>query len=115
MISYGHYTARPTTLKDVSASEITPTSLLIEWTRPEFIYGGFNIYYAVCGTQNNYVFNISHTSANVTGLSVFTRYECCVLIHSYWSTSDPSCVNATTAPGIIYNPNPIKVYIITVF
>ena len=80
------------------------TSLLIEWIEPEQINGMFNYYYVVCGSRTAYTYSITETAANVTGLSVFTRYECCVTVYVYYSIvySTPNCVNATTAPGICF-------------
>ena len=78
------------------------TSLLIEWMEPEQVYGEFDAYYVVCGTQGAYTHSITETAINITGLSVFTRYECCVTMNVYYSIvrSTPNCANATTAPGI---------------
>ena len=84
------------------------TSLLIEWLEPEQIYERYGEYYVVCETQNEprrvssrYIYSITQTAVNITGLSVFTRYECCVTVIVLWYRSIPSCVNATTAPGIL--------------
>ncbi len=41
----------------------------------------FNYYYVVCGTQTAYTYRITETAVNLTGLSVFTRYECCVTVY----------------------------------
>ena len=79
--------------------------MLIEWLEPEHINEQFGRYYVVCETQNGprrvssrYIYSIA---VNITGLSVFTRYECCVTVIFLWYSSISSCVNATTAPGIL--------------
>ncbi len=97
-------TATPTPPRNVTVQP-SQTSLLIEWIEPEQVYGEFDAYYVVCGTQTAYTYSITETAANVTGLSVFTRYECCVTVYVYYSIvySTPNCVNATTAPGICFS------------
>ncbi len=81
--------------------------MLIEWLEPEQIYERYSQYYVVCGTQtrprvsSRYILSITETAVNITGLSLFTRYECCVTVIFLWYRSVPSCVNATTAPGIL--------------
>ncbi len=94
-------TARPTPLRNVTVQP-SQTSLLIEWMEPEQLYGQFDAYYVVCGTQTAYTHSITETAVNITGLSVFTRYECCATVYVFYSIlrSTPNCVNATTAPGI---------------
>ncbi len=83
------------------------TSLLIEWLEPKQIYERYGEYYVVCGTQtrpwvsSRRIYSITETAVNLTGLSVFTRYECCVTVNVAWYRSVPSCVNATTPPGMI--------------
>ena len=97
--------ARPTPPRNVTVSSIHPTLLQIEWIEPEKINGDFNLYSVVCGTQTRDIYSITETAVNITGLSVFTRYECCVTAQTYTYYDDstfrssPSCVNATTAPG----------------
>ena len=53
------------------------------------------------GVSSRYIYSITETAVNLTGLSVFTRYECCVTVIFLWYRSIPTCVNATTAPGIL--------------
>ncbi len=96
--------ARPTPPRNVTVSLIHPTLLQIEWIEPEKINGDFDLYSVVCGTQTRDIYSITETAVNITGLSVFTRYECCVTAQTYTYDdspfrSSPSCVNATTAPG----------------
>ncbi|XP_064392916.1 phosphatidylinositol phosphatase PTPRQ-like isoform X3 [Halichondria panicea] len=76
------------------------TTLLIEWMEPEQVYGEFDTYYVVCGTQGAYTHSITETAVNITGLSVFTRYECCVTMNVYFLNSIPNCLNVTTAPAV---------------
>ncbi len=99
--------ARPTPPRNVTVSSIQPTLLQIEWIyiEPEQINSEFDLYSVVCGTQTRNIFSITETAVNMTGLSVFTKYECCVTAqtYSYYDdttvSSSPSCVNATTAAG----------------
>ncbi len=97
--------ARPTPPRNVTVSSIQPTLLQIEWIEPEQINGNFDLYSVVCGTQTRNIYSITETAVNMTGLSVFTRYECCVTAQTYnyyddtTFSSSPSCVNATTAAG----------------
>ncbi len=99
------FIARPTPPRNVTVSLIHPTLLQIEWIEPEKINGDFDLYSVVCGTQTSDIYSITETAVNMTGLNVFTRYECCVTAQTYTYLYDnpfkssPSCVNATTAPG----------------
>ncbi len=93
-------TALPSPPRNVTAQP-SQTFLLIEWLEPEQVFGEFYFYYVVCGTQTGIIFSITETAINVTELSVFTRYECCVRVFNYnFIDSIPNCVNATTAPVI---------------
>ncbi len=79
------------------------TSLLIEWIETEQLSDEeslYTFYFVVCGTQSTLVIN--NITVNITGLSVFTRYECCVgvLEHFSFLNGMPTCLNATTAPGM---------------
>ena len=89
--------AIPTPPRNVTVQP-SQTSLLIEWIEPEQINEWFGEYYVVCGTQTRYI-SITQTAVNITGLSVFTRYECCVTANVLWYSSIPTCLNAATAPG----------------
>ncbi len=91
------FTARPTPPRNVTVQP-SQTSLLIEWIEPEQIDERYGEYYVVCGTQTRYI-SITQTAVNITGLSVFTRYECCVTAKVFWFRSIPTCLNAATAPG----------------
>ena len=95
-------TAFPTPPRNVTARS-SQTSLLIEWMEPEQDLGRFLAYYVVCGTQTRNIRSITETAVNFIGLSVFTRYECCVTVIFYFDIieSIPTCMNATTAPGMI--------------
>ena len=101
-------TAFPTPPRNMTARS-SQTSLLIEWMEPEQDIERFLAYYVVCGTQtrprvsSRRISSITETAVNITGLSVFTRYECCVTVIFYfiYIESIPTCLNATTAPGMI--------------
>ncbi|XP_064392937.1 phosphatidylinositol phosphatase PTPRQ-like isoform X2 [Halichondria panicea] len=117
---------RPTPPRNVTVSSIQPTLLQIEWIEPEQINGDFDLYSVVCGNNTRNIYSITETAVNMTGLSVFTRYECCVTAQAFnyydYTTfsSSPSCVNATTAadlptaplalniPGITYKSIQLK-------
>ncbi len=92
------FTARPTPPRNVTVQP-SQTSLLIEWIEPEQIDERYGEYYVVCGTQTRYI-SITQTAVIITGLSVFTRYECCVTANVLWYSSIPTCLNAANAPGI---------------
>ena len=94
-------TARPTPPRNVTVQP-SQTSLLIEWMEPEQLYGRFSFYYVVCGTQTAYTYSITETAVNLTGLSVFTRYECCVTVFNSYVSGIPNCINTTTSPGIMF-------------
>ena len=70
---------------------------------PEQLYWMFDTYYVVCGSRTAYTYSITETAVNITGLSVFTRYECCVRVNVYYGIIEgiPTCLNATTSPGMI--------------
>ena len=99
-------TARPTPPRNVTVQP-SQTSLLIEWMEPEQVYGQFRYYYVVCGTQtrprvsSRRIYSITETAVNITGLSVFTRYECCVTVFNSYVSGIPNCINTTTSPGIM--------------
>ncbi len=100
-------TAQPTPLRNVTVQP-SQTSLLVEWMEPEQVYGRFFAYIVRCRAHNGLgvreiaTLSITETAVNLTGLSVFTRYECCVTVYNNRLVdSNPNCVNATTAPGMI--------------
>ena len=102
-------TARPIPLRNVTVQP-SQTSLLIEWMEPEQVYGRFDAYYVEWETQtrprvsSRRIYSITETAVNITGLSVFTRYKCCVTVFNYeFVESIPNCMIATTAPGMIIN------------
>ena len=105
--NFHFYTAIPTPPRNLTVQP-SQTTLLIEWMEPEQVYGRFNAYYVVCGTQtrprvsSRRIYSITETAVNITGLSVFTRYECCVTVNVYFLNSIPNCLNVTTAPGMPY-------------
>ncbi|XP_064392934.1 uncharacterized protein LOC135340513 [Halichondria panicea] len=104
----------PTPPRNVTARS-SQTSLLIEWMEPEQDLGRFLAYYVVCGTQTRNIRSITETAVNFIGLSVFTRYECCVTVIFYFDIieSIPTCMNATTAPDLPTIPLAVNVTEIT--
>ncbi len=98
-------TAIPAPPRNVTVQP-SQTSLLIEWMEPEQLYGRFNFYYVVCGTQtrprvsSRRIYSITETTVILTGLSVFTRYECCVTVNVDFIEGIPTSLNATTTPGM---------------
>ena len=100
------FLARPTPPRNVSVTPIPSslTSLLVEWVEPEHINGRFYAYQVVCGTVYRESYNITWTNLEVTGLSVFTTYTCCVTAYNYFLfysliNSAQQCGNATTWLG----------------
>ena len=96
------HSALPTPPRNVSATPIPSllTSLLVEWVEPEYIDGTFGWYQVVCGTQTSYSHSVAMTTVEVTGLSMFTTYTCCVSVQNVVYTSAQECVNATTYLGM---------------
>ena len=77
-LNFHFYTAIPTPPRNLTVQP-SQTSLLIEWLEPEQVYGLFDAYYVVCGTQtrprvsSRHIYSITQTAVNITGLSVFTN------------------------------------------
>ena len=93
--------ALPTPPRNVSVTPIPSslTSLLVKWVEPERINGRFYAYQVVCGTVYEVSYNITWTTLEVTGLSVFTTHTCCVSVSNFFFTSTQHCANATTWLG----------------
>lgn len=100
------YTVRPSAPRNVRVTSSTSTSLYVHWTTPQYPNGTLTAYTIRCSSPtHNYNSEIIRetyygTYYTVTGLEVFTAYECCVSATNTIGESNQECVSGKSLFGI---------------